>query len=74
MLAFIGQNTSYRLNIGQNENICIGIIGRYVGANISVSAKLLAWKIYIGIGIGWTHIDPTIAAKLHMLGGVAPSS
>ena len=27
---YIGQNTSYRLNIGQNDNIGIG--GRYVGA------------------------------------------
>ena len=30
--AYIGQNTSFQLNIVQNENIGIG--GRYVGANI----------------------------------------
>ena len=35
--AYIGQNTSYRPNIGQNENIGIGIGGRYVCANISVA-------------------------------------
>ena len=35
--AYVGQNTSYQSNIGQNENIGIGIVGRYVGANISVS-------------------------------------
>ena len=44
MLAYIGQNTSFRPNIGQNENIGIG--GGYVGANISVSAKMLAGRIY----------------------------
>jgi hypothetical protein len=45
----IGQNTSYRSNIGQKENIGIGIGGRYVGANIyvSVSAKISAGKIYM---------------------------
>jgi hypothetical protein len=42
-----GQNTSYRPNIGQNENIGIGIGGRYVGANISVSAKVSAVRIYL---------------------------
>jgi hypothetical protein len=36
----------YPLNIGQNENIVIGIGGRYVGSNLSVSAKILAGKIY----------------------------
>ena len=47
--AYIGQNTSYRPNIGQNENIGIGIGGRYVCANISVavSAKILAGRIYL---------------------------
>ena len=45
----IGQNISYRSNIGQNENIGIGIGGRYVGANISVSvsAKISAGRIYL---------------------------
>jgi hypothetical protein len=32
--AYIGHNTSYQLNIGQNENIGISMGGRYVGANI----------------------------------------
>jgi hypothetical protein len=32
--------------IGQDENISIGIGGRYVGANISVSAKISAGRIY----------------------------
>ena len=47
--AYIGQNTRYRSNIGQNENIGIGIGGRYVGANISVSvsAKISAGRIYL---------------------------
>ena len=67
----IGQNigiyrskASYRLNIGQNENIGIGIGDRYVGANISVSVKIyrLGEYICIGIGIGWTHIGPTLQA------------
>ena len=40
---------SYRLNIGQHENIGIGIGGRYVGANISVSVseKISALRIYL---------------------------
>jgi hypothetical protein len=40
---------SYRPNIGQNENIGIGIGDRYVGANISVSvsAKISAGRIYL---------------------------
>ena len=49
----IGQNigiyrpkASYRLNIGQNDNIGIGIGDRYVGSNISVSAKISAGIIY----------------------------
>jgi hypothetical protein len=46
------QNNSYQLNIGQNENICIGIGCRYVGANISVFAKILAGRIY------WYRLDP----------------
>ena len=40
--AYISQNASYRVNIGQNENIGIGVGGRYVGSNISVSAKISA--------------------------------
>jgi hypothetical protein len=36
---------SYRLNIGQNENIGIG--DRYVGANLSVSAKISAGRMYL---------------------------
>jgi hypothetical protein len=49
----IGQNigiyrpkASYWLNIGQNENIGIGIGDRYVGADILVSAKISAGRIY----------------------------
>jgi hypothetical protein len=38
------QKASYRLNIGQDENIGIG--DGYVGANISVSAKISAGRIY----------------------------
>jgi hypothetical protein len=38
---------SYRPNIGPNENIGIGIGDRYVNANISVSAKILAGRIYL---------------------------
>jgi hypothetical protein len=33
--------------IGQNVYISIGISGRYVGANISVSAKISAVRIYL---------------------------
>jgi hypothetical protein len=35
------------LDIGQNENIGIGICDRYVGANISVSTNILAMRIYL---------------------------
>jgi hypothetical protein len=38
---YIGQNTSYRLNVGQNENIGIVIGGQFVG---------------IGKNIGWENI------------------
>jgi hypothetical protein len=41
----IGQNTSYQPNIGQNENIGIG--GRYVSANKSVSERISAGRIYL---------------------------
>ena len=34
--AYISQTNSYESNIGQDENISIGISGRYVGANICV--------------------------------------
>jgi hypothetical protein len=43
--AYIGQNTSYRSNIGQNGNI--GIDGGDVGSNISVSVKILAGRIFM---------------------------
>ena len=48
--------------IGQNENICIGIFGRYVGANIYQYRQ----KYWLGeyIGIGWTHIGRTLQATL----------
>ena len=36
--------TSYWSNIGEKENIGIG--GRYVGANIKVSAKISVGRIY----------------------------
>ena len=42
MSPHIGQNISYRLNIGQNENIGC----RYVGTNISVLANISAGRIY----------------------------
>jgi hypothetical protein len=43
----IGQNTGiYQPNISLGKNIGIGIGGRYVYPNISVSAKILARTIY----------------------------
>ena len=45
--AYIGQNTSYRLNIGKNENIGIGI-GKYIGwENISwnLARTTRAWHL-----------------------------
>jgi hypothetical protein len=59
ILPNIGQNTNYRLNIGQHENIGIRISGLYFGANVLV---LVSAKIWLGeyISIGWTHISPTL--------------
>ena len=39
-------SAKYRPNIGQNENTGIDIDDQYVGANISVSAKISAGRIY----------------------------
>jgi hypothetical protein len=54
-------SAKYRLR----ENIGIGIGGQYLCPNISVSvsAKISARNIYIGIGIGWTHIG----LSLHLI-------
>jgi hypothetical protein len=58
ILAYIGQNTMYRPNISQHDNIGIGIGGRYVGANISVTVSVSA-KISDGnIYRYWYRLDP----------------
>jgi hypothetical protein len=51
----------YRLNIGQNENIGIGICDRYVGANIWYRYRQ-KYRLGKYIGIGWTNIGPTLVA------------